>query len=206
MGWNLSGELIETCSCNAHCPCWFGVQELMKMDQGWCDNALLFRVASGTSEGVDLAGCTVVLGADFPGPTLFDADGTARLYIDEGASEAQRSALEAIFQGTLGGPMAVLGGLMSKWLPTTFCAIDIEDNGDDLTAKVGDIGEIKSGVLKNEAGNAMTMQNAGFASVFQFPDEKFRVAPSGSRWADPDFPREFETRSGARANWTWDVA
>jgi len=205
MGWNLSGELIETCSCDPHCPCWFGVQELMKMDQGWCDNALLFRVEGGESNGIDLAGRTVVVGADFPGPTLFDADGTARLYIDDGANEGQRSELEAIFQGKVGGPMAVLGGLMSKWLPTRYCSIEIEDDGDELTAKVGDVGEIKSSVLKNEAGNAMTMQHSGFAGVFQFLDEKFRIAPSGSRWADPDLPREFETRSGARGSWNWSV-
>lgn len=206
MSWNLSGELIETCSCNAHCPCWFGVQELMKMDQGWCDNALLFRITGGESNGVELGGVNVVLGADFPGPTLFDADGTARLYIDERANDAQRAELEAIFHGKVGGPMAILGGLMSKWLPTIYCAIDIQDDGDELTAKVGDIGEVKSSVLKNEAGKAMTMQHAGFAGVFQFPDEKFRVAPSGSRWADPDLPRPFETRSGARAEWAWNVA
>ncbi len=206
MGWNLSGELIETCSCNAHCPCWFGVQELMKMDQGWCDNALLFRVEGGQSNGVDLSGCTVVLGAAFPGPTLFDADGTARLYIDDGASEEQRSELEAIFQGRVGGPMEVLGSLMSKWLPTSYCSIDIQDDGDELTAKVGDVGEIKSSVLKNEAGDAVTMQHAGFAGIFQFPDEKFSVAPSASRWADSDLPREFETSSGTRAPWSWSVA
>jgi len=178
----------------------------MKMDQGWCANALLFRVESGTSNGVDLGGRTVVLGADFPGPTLYDADGTARLYIDDGASDAQRSELEAIFQGKVGGPMAVLGGLMSKWLPTMYCSIEIQDDGDELTAKVGDIGEVKASVLKNEAGNAMTMQHSGFAGVFQFVDETFRIAPSGSRWADPDLPREFETRSGARAPWNWNVA
>jgi len=51
----------------------------------------------------------------------------------------------------------------------------------------------------------MTMQHSGFAGVFQFPDEKFRIAPSGSRWADPDLPREFETRSGARGSWNWNV-
>ena len=51
-----------------------------------------------------------------------------------------------------------------------------------------------------------TMRGDGFAGMFQFRDEKFRVAPSGSRWADPDFPREFETRSGARAPWNWNVA
>ncbi len=203
MGWQLSGELIETCSCNAHCPCWFGAQELMKMDQGWCDNALLFRIQSGESGGVDLGGTTVAVGADFPGPTLYDADGTARLYIDKTASDEQRAELETIFQGKAGGPMEVLGGLMSTWLPTTYCDIEIRDDGDELTARVGDVGEITSAVLKNEAGDAMTIRNTEFAALWNFPDQEFRVAPSGSRWADPDFPRKFETRSGARASWSW---
>lgn len=206
MSWNLNGELIESCSCNAHCPCWFGVPELMKMDQGWCDSALLFRLESGVSNGVDLSGCNLVFGAGFPGPTLMDADGTGRLYVDEGASEEQRLELEAIFQGKVGGPMEVLGGLMSNWLPTTYCAIDIQDDGEELIARVGDIGEIKSSVLKNEAGKVVTMQHAGFASLFNFPDEKFAIAPTGGRWADPDLPREFETSSGTRARWSWGVA
>jgi hypothetical protein len=34
MAWKLSGELIETCSCNMLCPCWFGQADLMLMDQG----------------------------------------------------------------------------------------------------------------------------------------------------------------------------
>ena len=206
MGWNLSGELIETCSCNALCPCWFGVQELMIMDQGWCDSTLLFRSKSGESNGVDLGGCTVVLGVDFPGPTLYDGNGTARLHINEGASADQRRELESIFQGKVGGPMEVLGGLMSTWLPTNYCKIEIQDNGEELTAKVGDVGEIRSSVLKNEAGNAMTLQHSGFGGTFQFEDERFKVAPSGTRWADPDLPRTFETKSGARADWTWKVA
>lgn len=36
-----------------------------------------------------LAGRTVALALDFPGPTLFDGNGTARIYIDDGASKDQ---------------------------------------------------------------------------------------------------------------------
>ncbi len=49
----------------------------------------------------------------FPGPTLFDGDGTARLYIDDGASAEQCRELEAIFQAKKGGPWAILGGLIT---------------------------------------------------------------------------------------------
>lgn len=205
MGWKLSGELIESCSCNTLCPCWYGVQELMKMDKGWCDSALLFRAREGSSNGVDLGGTTVVLATDFPGPTLMDGNGTARLHIDEGATDEQRRELETIFQGKVGGPMEILGGLMSSWLPTNYCKIDIEDDGKKLKAKVGDVGEVSSEVLENESGDAMTTRNAGFAVAFNFDDLTFKVAPSGTRWSDPDMPRSFETHSGARATWQWAV-
>ena len=33
MAWNLKGQMIQSCSCNMFCPCWFGVQELMIMDE-----------------------------------------------------------------------------------------------------------------------------------------------------------------------------
>jgi hypothetical protein len=206
MAMNLEGNLVETCSCNVHCPCWFGVPELMKMDKGWCDTAFLFRVENGESNGVDLAGCNLAYVCMFPGPTLFDGNGTGRLYIDESANEEQRRELEAVFQGKVGGPMEILGGLMSSWLPSEFCGIDIQDDGEQLTAKVGDVGEIRAAVLKNEAGDAVTVQDAGFAVAFNFADRRFSVAPSDSRWADSDLPRTFETLSGARASWSWNVA
>lgn len=206
MAMNLEGELIETCSCNVLCPCWFGVQELMKMDKGWCDSALLFRIENGESNGVDLADCSVAYVCCLPGPTLLDGDGTARLYIDEAANEEQRRELEAVFHGQRGGPTEILAGLMSHWLPSEFCGIDIQDDGEQLTAKVGDVGEIRSAVLKNDAGDAMTVQDAGFAVAYNFADSRFSVAPSDSRWADSSLPRTFDTRSGARASWSWNVA
>ena len=101
--------------------------------------------------------------------------------------------------------MEILGGLLTTWLDTKYCAIDVQDDGDELTARVGDVGEMTSGVLKNEGGDAMTFQNAGFAVAFNFEDLRAKVAPSGTQWRDPDMPRSFETRSGARANWTWQV-
>ena len=74
MAWNMTAQMIETCSCNMLCPCWYGVKELMVMDQGWCASAIAFRVANGNSDGVDCSKLDVVLGVDFPGPTLFDPE------------------------------------------------------------------------------------------------------------------------------------
>ncbi|MFQ5788945.1 MAG: DUF1326 domain-containing protein [Acidobacteriota bacterium] len=205
MAWNLSAEIVETCSCNMLCPCWFAVQDLMLMDRGWCAGTFFFRIRDGRSGAADLGGRTVVVTFDFPGPTLFDGNATARVHIDEGATADQRRELEAIFQGKKGGPMEILAALITNWLPTVSSKLDMQDDGETLTAKVGDFGRIESEVLKNEAGAPMTLQNAGFAVALQFQNQTFKLAPSGTKWSDPGMPHQFETRSGARSNVSWSV-
>jgi hypothetical protein len=127
MPWTVSGEMIETCSCNMLCPCWYGVQELMVMDQGWCASPILFRLRDGTADGVNLSGLTLALALFFPGPTLYDGHATARLYLEDTAHADQRSALEQIMQGKRGGPMQILAGLITTWLPTQTTAITVQE-------------------------------------------------------------------------------
>ena len=205
MAWNITAQFVETCSCKMLCPCWFGVKELMVMDEGWCASAWLIRIQQGNSDGVNLDKRTVVMGLDFPGPTLFDGNGTARLYIDDQASADQNREIAAIFQGTKGGPLEIIAGLVTNWLPAQTTKIDLKEEGDTLIASVGNFGQVKSQLLKDEAGRVMTLQNAGFASALQFKNETIELAPSTSRWSDPDMPRQFETKSGAVATFNWSV-
>jgi len=200
MTWSLKGQLIEGCSCNMFCPCWFLVQEVMIMDQGWCASAIAFRVREGQSDGVDLGGRTVVLGVDFPGPTLFDGNGTGRLYIDAGANDDQRRELEAICSGQKGGPMAALAPLISKWLSAQSAKIDVADEGDTISVTVGDAGRIESRRLRDGEGKGFTLKGGGFVAGLGM--EEVDLAPTGSRWTDPDL-RRFETKSGARGDFTW---
>ena len=204
MAWNLSAEFIETCSCNMLCPCWYGVKELMVMDQGWCASTWLLRVQQGNVDGVNLDGRTLAIALDFPGPTLLDGNGTARLYMDDGSSVEQRQALEAIFQGKRGGPMEILAGLVSTWLPTLSTSIAIQEQNGALTATVAQFGQVQSQRLTNDAGQPMIMQNTGFTTALLFDNQAAQMAPSsGTTWSDPDMPRRFETKSGAVATFTW---
>src|SRR5215472_5446111 len=82
MAWEISGQLIEACSCKALCPCYLGPAE---PDQGWCSGALTFSIRNGQSEGVDLSGRAVVWLIDLP-KDFVSGNGTARLYIDDAAS------------------------------------------------------------------------------------------------------------------------
>ncbi len=200
MSYRLSGQLIETCSCNMFCPCWFTVQELMIMDQGWCASALAFRVRNGNSDSIDLSGRTVVLAFDFPGPTLFDGNGTARLYIDAGASAEQHRELEGIVSGQKGGPMAALAPLISTWLPARRAQIDVADEGDAITVTVEGAGRLESRRMRDPQGEGFTLRGGGFVSGLGM--NEVDLAPSGSRWTDPDL-RQFETKSGARGDFTW---
>jgi hypothetical protein len=189
------------------CPCWYGIKELMVMDQGWCASAILFRIREGHAEGVDVGGRTVVYVNYFPGPTLFDGHGTARVYIDNGANAAQRRELEAIFQGKKGGPWEMVGGLITTWLPTQTTQIDIREAQGTLTVTVGNFGQIQSQRLTNEAGQPMTMQNTGFTTALQFDNQAAQLAPSaGTHWSDPELPQRFESKSGAVGTLTWRVS
>jgi hypothetical protein len=200
MPWRITGQMIESCSCNMLCPCWFGVQELMLMDQGWCAGALAVVVEQGNSDGVDLGGRTVILGFDFPGPTLFDGNATARLYVDEGANADQRRELEGIFQGRKGGPMEGLSDLITRWLPTQGARIDFDEQGDTITITVGEFGQLISRLMRDPKGRVMTLRGGGFVADYNM--EALELAPSSTRWSDPDL-RRVETKSGGRGRLTW---
>ena len=90
---------------------------------------------------------------DWPGPTQFDGNATNRLYIDDAADTNQHKELEDILQGKRGGPMQMLSQLVAKWLPTMTTRIDIkEDNdGHNITARVGKFGEIKGTAIEESS-------------------------------------------------------
>jgi hypothetical protein len=205
--WNLTADYTEGCSCNMLCPCWYSAKELAVPTQGWCAGWALYRIRQGSAGGVDLSGLALAFGDYFPGPTIYDGNATARLYIDERANADQRRELEAIFQGRKGGPMALLAPLVTKWLPTQGAKIDVQEQGGTLTATIGGFGQIKSQRLTDDAGRPTTMQNAKFTTGLQFDNQAAQLAPSaGTRWSDPDMPRQFETKSGVVASLTWRVS
>lgn len=197
MAWTLDGHMTENCSCNMFCPCWFAVQEHMIMDQGWCATSITWEIERGQSDGVDLSGRTVAFVADFPGPTLFDGNATARLYLDDGAGDDQARELEAIFKGEKGGSFEIVGGLVSDWLPSEKASIRVVRDGDVVSVTIGNAGRVTSKALRDDQGNGFTLRGGGFVGAFGMQEAE--LAPSmGTSWSDPEMPREFETRSGAR--------
>jgi hypothetical protein len=103
MSWRIGGSYFESCNCDPICPC-------RKIDgasggrstHGECLGVLSWLIEDGEADGVDLGGLPVAMATRYSD----DEEGspwTWILYVDAGASDEQRHAIEAIYSGRLGG-------------------------------------------------------------------------------------------------------
>jgi hypothetical protein len=101
--WAISGTYLESCNCEAICPC-------RRVDgtpgdrstYGVCAGALSWVVSDGHAGEVDLTGLAAVLAFVYDD----DVEGspwTFRIYVDERGDGHQREALARILNGELGG-------------------------------------------------------------------------------------------------------
>lgn len=197
MAWKMTGRLIEACSCKAPCPCVLGPAE---PDRGWCSGALTFAVERGRSDGIDLSGRTVLWLIDLP-KDFATGDGTARLFIDDGADADQRRELEAIFTGRKGGPGEVLGSLVSTWLPSESVPITI-GGGDDPTITVGDVGKVELQAIRDGAGRPTSVLNTPILGLVAI--ERSDLARSdGSRFAAAEMRAWESGGAGSVSPFAW---
>ena len=66
MAYNLSGALLEVCTCKILCPCWVGEDP----DNGDCQSIMAWHFESGTIDGSDVSGLTFAIVTDIPGNVL----------------------------------------------------------------------------------------------------------------------------------------
>jgi hypothetical protein len=135
MAWKLSGKYVETCSCELMCPC------NMSLDHGatydYCRVVLVFDVAQGEVEGVDVSGLTVAAIADTP-KVMTEGNWRLGMYVDDKATDEQFNKLVGVFSGQLGGPMAALAPLVGEILGVERAPIEVIHDGLRHSVKVGD--------------------------------------------------------------------
>jgi hypothetical protein len=103
VSWRVAGTYLESCNCDAICPCRringvFGGRST----HGICEGALSWQVVDGEFDGLDLSGLNVVLASRYSD----DEEGspwTWMLYVDERGSLEQHRALEEIWTGRAAG-------------------------------------------------------------------------------------------------------
>lgn len=101
--WHVEGEYLESCNCEAVCPCRMsGGVPGGRSTYGECFGLLSWQVVDGSAGDIDLDGLKVAVACryhdDEPGSPW-----SIVLYVDESGDAEQRAALEAIFLGRAGG-------------------------------------------------------------------------------------------------------
>src|SRR3954447_434013 len=121
--WTLRGSYLESCNCEAICPCRrIGGRSGGRSTYGVCLGALSWAVEDGHLGDVDLSGLGAVMVSryadDEPGSPW-----TFFLYVDERGDEDQRDALARILSGQEGGtpqrqfPWVFKDSTMLGWRP-----------------------------------------------------------------------------------------
>ena len=136
MSWSLTGNYVETCSCELMCPC------NMSFDHGatydFCRVTLVFDIREGEVDGTDVAGMKVAAIADTP-KVMTDGNWRLGVFVGEEASDEQMDKLVKVFTGQLGGPMAGLAPLVGKVLGIERARIEVQDEGLRHSVRVGDV-------------------------------------------------------------------
>jgi hypothetical protein len=102
-----------------------------------CKGYWAMRIDDGMFGDVSLAGTRALVAFDTP-RRMIDGGWLQTIIIDEGASDAQRRALETILMGQAGGPWEKLASFVATRQPIEFRTIAIEDEGAIKRASVVD--------------------------------------------------------------------
>ena len=160
MAYNIEGDLLEVCNCDILCPCWVGEDP----DNGTCDSVMGYNVRSGSINGIDVSGRTLVFSVHIPGNVL-KGNWKVALLVDDKASDEQADALVSAFSGKLGGPLADTASLVGEVaaverLPITF---DVQEGKGTLI--VGDVAECVMEPYRGPTGQVTTLNESIFTTI-----------------------------------------
>jgi len=121
VSWRVAGTYLESCNCDAPCPCRRidGVPG-GRSTHGICEGALCWQIVDGEADGLDLADLRVVMATRYSD----DVEGSPWdwiLYLDERGTPEQHEALEDIWAGRR--PGAQIEHFPWAWKPSNLLAV-----------------------------------------------------------------------------------
>lgn len=132
--WQISGEYLETCSCDYVCPCML-TNLAARPTHGTCEFAMVFEVARGRYEAVTLDGLRFAILGHTP-DVMGAGNWSVGLVVDERATASQTEAITAVASGQAGGPLAALAPLITNFLGVERKPIRIEGTGQRRSASI----------------------------------------------------------------------
>ena len=172
--WTMKGTEYGHCNCNTGCPCQFNALP----SHGNCRAHSFFHVERGRFGDVSLDGLNWGFLGAWPGP-IHLGDGTLVSVIDERASPAQRSALEAIAQGRETDPGSlitqVFSTMISRVLPTLYKPIELSIDVERAIGRVRVRGLIEADAhpIANPVTGAAQRARVILPDGFEFTEAEF---------------------------------
>jgi hypothetical protein len=199
-GYQLTGTLLEACTCDVLCPCWIGEDP----DGGTCQSIMAYHLDSGTIGGVDVSGLTLAAVVFIPGNVLA-GNWKQAVFVDDRATDEQQQALLAAFGGALGGPLGDLAGLVGERLAVTRAPISHEIHEGKGTIRVGgDVAVAAMEPYRGPDGSVTTLNNSIFSTVPGSPayvgiadHQKVDIPEHGYSW-------ELAGRNAIQSDWKID--
>ena len=186
-GWELKGVYHETCASEGHCPYYFGRDK-----EGGCRYFMVFRIAEGSVNGVDLAGTSTVYVGDLPYPTYAEVEekgSEGAVYISDSATPEQREVLDILVVEALGG------ALMKRFLGISYTRIEIEERDGALGVKMP-TGEMQLELTKSHNGEPVRLENVTMPFL---SNVKAAHAPFW-HWSDYSRHYQYKDRCGTWAD------
>jgi hypothetical protein len=101
--WWMKGDWFDVCSCNVPCPCGFA----QAPTNNRCEGVMAYHIREGAYGDVVLDGLNVIATVTFEGNAWAKENPVSiGIFMDERANDAQREALQRVFSGQAGEPMA----------------------------------------------------------------------------------------------------
>jgi hypothetical protein len=201
--WTIKGEYLENCNCEFLCPCLLGPRNalggaLARPTEGHCDVPVIFQIQSGAYGKVGLDSTHVAVSIYTPGP-MGDGNWQVGLYLDERATPEQRPALETIFAGQAGGPMARLAALTGKRLPTRVVPIEFGQEGRRRWAKIPEVLDVEIEGIEGQGRSEVWLDN-----VRHFVSRRLAAAKATrSSYRDHGFTWNHTGRNGHYSGFEW---
>jgi hypothetical protein len=124
--WSIECDYMESCNCDFGCSCNFSGLP----NYGNCDALVGYHVRKGHYGDLSLDGLDFIYAASWP-RAIHQGGGTARVYITDRASAAQRDAIANIVYGRAAGngPYVTFAATMSRQLDPQFVPIEMHIDG-----------------------------------------------------------------------------
>jgi hypothetical protein len=186
--WSFDADYLQACNCDYGCPCEFSAPPT----DGFCEGIGVWKIERGHFDDVSLDGLGVAFAAKWPG-AIHEGNGTVCLFVDERANEAQRNALLEIGSGKAGGlPFEILATTFSTLMEPQFVRFDVNVDGLNSTARLGDGFRIALEPIKNPVTREpeQVAVNHGTGFIFQTAEcasaREGSIAVNGMEFSYPD--------------------